>query len=655
MTDLTVLPHSVLTDSVRRLIETCLHKSPSDILLEELRGVAAPDLQIVPGDGLPFQVEEVPLVWVPSSDNRRLAGRMWLPVPRGGGRQHRGLVAAEILPYRRGDGTAEVDAMVYPYLAGHGIACIRVDSRGCGDSEGTFDDEYSELQQADALAVVDWASSQPWSSGQVLMMGCSWGGFIALQVAMKGHPALAGAVAVCASDRRFEDDMHYQGGCLLSENLSWGAWLMHTVSQPPDPASVGQGRWREQWLGRLGSLEPLAGRWMRHGMADDAYWAVGSSNAAKMAGIAVPLLLVGGSRAGGYINSIPRLAAKGAVGSKVTAVMGPWSHNYPHISPNGPQVGFLQILLAWVRDNVPLTSQLLEAGSDAPSPAPYTFFASLVSGWPSPQPEAVEAGEWLATSSSEDAAALAPASTLPLLPGGILGAPGEANQAGKVPVTGSCRAAASALAAGKDSEALPVGVHGGAWFTLGNSPDLPSDQAPDDSRSTCFDGEPLAEDLLLLGSPKCRLQLDGRPSKGHVAVRLCAVSSGGASVLLSHGFQDLAAAPPDGTVGVQLVHAAFIVPAGYSLRVAVSADCWPMVVPLTAADTIILDLARSSMELRCGPSRSKAVDEARKAVKLPAAVQLPQPLATTVLRSGANTREVRPSSPMQASNRRPLP
>ena len=67
------------------------------------------------------------------SDGVRLAARMWLPenaetqpVP--------GIL--EYIPYRKRDSTAYRDSMTHPYFAGHGYACVRVDLRGSGESEG---------------------------------------------------------------------------------------------------------------------------------------------------------------------------------------------------------------------------------------------------------------------------------------------------------------------------------------------------------------------------------------------------------------------------------------------------------------------------------------------------------------------------------------
>ena len=89
----------------------------------------------------------------------------------------------EYLPYRRRDGTVLRDRQMHAYFAGHGYAAVRVDMRGSGDSDGLLADEYLPQEQADAVEVIAWLAAQPWCSGSVGMMGISWGGFNALQVA----------------------------------------------------------------------------------------------------------------------------------------------------------------------------------------------------------------------------------------------------------------------------------------------------------------------------------------------------------------------------------------------------------------------------------------------------------------------------------------
>ena len=144
----------------------------------------------------PRAVREIENCWIPLPDGCRLAARIWLPddaeddpVP----------AILEYLPYRKRDGTAERDALTHPYFAGHGYACVRVDMRGSGESDGLLRDEYLAEEQDDALAVIDWIAARPWCSGAVGMIGISWGGFNGLQVAARRPAALKAIVTICST------------------------------------------------------------------------------------------------------------------------------------------------------------------------------------------------------------------------------------------------------------------------------------------------------------------------------------------------------------------------------------------------------------------------------------------------------------------------
>jgi len=45
-------------------------------------------------------------------------------------------------------------AATHPVFASHGYACIRVDIAGTGESDGVFDDEYSERELSDGEEAV---------------------------------------------------------------------------------------------------------------------------------------------------------------------------------------------------------------------------------------------------------------------------------------------------------------------------------------------------------------------------------------------------------------------------------------------------------------------------------------------------------------------
>lgn len=195
-------------------------------------------------ENFPRPVREIENMRVPIADGARLAARVWMPEDAG---DEPVPAIVEYIPYRKRDGTAVRDQLTHPYFAGHGYDCPRIDMRGNGESDGLMHDEYTAQEQADAVEATAWIARQPWCSGNIGMMGISWGGFNGLQVAALRPPALKAVITLCSTDDRYADDIHYKGGCLLNENLGWAATILSYSSRPPDPALAG-GRWRDMWL-----------------------------------------------------------------------------------------------------------------------------------------------------------------------------------------------------------------------------------------------------------------------------------------------------------------------------------------------------------------------------------------------------------------------
>ena len=171
----------------------------------------------------PRQVREIENLFITLSDGCRLAARIWLPADA---EQNPVPAILEYLPYRKRDGTAERDHLTHPYFAGNGYACIRVDMRGSGESDGLLDDEYLKQEQDDCLEVMDWIAAQPWCTGSIGMIGISWGGFNGLQVAARRPPELKAVISLCSTDDRYADDIHFMGGCLLNDNLQWASVML---------------------------------------------------------------------------------------------------------------------------------------------------------------------------------------------------------------------------------------------------------------------------------------------------------------------------------------------------------------------------------------------------------------------------------------------
>ncbi len=77
------------------------------------------------------------------------------------------------------------------FWAQHGYAFVGQDVRGRFGSEGSFSPYASNDQEGlDAYDTTEWIARQPWSDGNVGMMGESYYGYTSLAGARSGHPAL---------------------------------------------------------------------------------------------------------------------------------------------------------------------------------------------------------------------------------------------------------------------------------------------------------------------------------------------------------------------------------------------------------------------------------------------------------------------------------
>ena len=108
-----------------------------------------------------------------------------------------------------------------------GYVCIRVDSRGAGQSPGILD-VWSPRETRDFYECIEWAAAQPWSNGKVGLAGISYYAMNQYQVAALEPPHLA---AICpwegASD--FYREMGRHGGILSTFTLGWFPRQVSTV------------------------------------------------------------------------------------------------------------------------------------------------------------------------------------------------------------------------------------------------------------------------------------------------------------------------------------------------------------------------------------------------------------------------------------------
>jgi putative CocE/NonD family hydrolase len=532
------------------------------------------------------KVRHVETLWIPMSDGTKLAARAWLPEDA---ERHPVPAILEYIPYRRRDCTRDGDDLTHPYLAGHGYACIRLDIRGTGDSEGVILDEYLKQEQDDAVEAIAWLAQQPWCSGNVGMMGISWGGFNSLQVAARRPPALKAIATVCSTDDRYADDMHYMGGCHMTGNLEWGSSFFSIMGRAPDPLIVGE-RWRAMWLERLEALTPVYATWLRH-QRRDAYWRHGSVGE-DIGAITCAVLAVGGW-ADGYTNTVFRLLRD--LKAPRLGIVGPWGHKYPHNGVPGPAIGFLTESLRWWdhwlkgADTGIMNEPMLRAYvQDSILPAshyderPGRWVAEPV--WPAPE----KSGRRFFLNS-----------------GRLADRQGEA----------------IALAVNSPQT---TGVAGGEWcpYGLGGlGPELPTDQRVDDAHCLVFDSEPLAASFEILGAPVAMLELECDQPTAQVTLRLCDVAPSGAVTRVTYGVLNLT--HRDGhadprplepgkrySVTVQLNDIGHRFAAGNRLRLAISTSYWPIIWPAPRPVNLKIVAGLSSVSLPA--RRSRAEDAAVK-------------------------------------------
>ena len=526
----------------------------------------------------PHPITEIENLFIPLADGTRLAARIWLPVD-----SETTPVPAilEYLPYRKDDGTAYRDSLRHPYFAGHGYACLRVDMRGSGDSDGILVDEYLKQEQDDALEVLQWIAKQKWCSGSVGIIGISWGGFNGLQIAARRPPELKAIITLCSTDDRYADDVHYMGGCLLaSEMLEWASVMLACNAQPPDPRF--RPDWREVWLERLEKTPAYIEAWLTHQRRDD-FWKHGSvcedgrsiyekgrsieRPYSPYSGITIPVYAVGGWQ-DGYTNAIPRLLA-GLSGPR-KGLIGPWSHGYPEVALPGPQIGFLQECLRWWdhwlkgHDTGIMAEPMLTAWVQDSQP-PKSFYEYRPGHWTQleswPSPTIVQARTYLSAAglSSEPG---------PLTPQDI-------------------------------ASTQHYGQTSGIWCPYGKPGDTPRDQRPDDALSLCFDSPILQSPISILGFPELALTLSADQPNALIAARLCDIAPTGESTLVSWGLLNLThrdshsdpqSLIPDlqFSVSFKLNAIGYTLPVGHHWRIALSPTYWPHAWPSPQAVTLTL-------------------------------------------------------------------
>jgi putative CocE/NonD family hydrolase len=531
--------------------------------------------------------------WIPMADGVRLAARIFLPVSA---KSHPAGAVLEYLPYRKRDGYRYRDDVAGPFLAKGGIALVRVDIRGTGDSDGIMVDEYMAIEQADALAVIEWIARQPWCNGNVGMRGISYGSFTALQAAAKSPIALKAIVSTCGTEQRYPDDIHYRGGCLIADQFVWAMEWQVIMRSPPDPVIVGSDRWRAQWQQRLEAAVALSILWNEH-QTLDAKWQNGSIQ--DYSSIRCAIYNVGGML-DSYLPSVTRMMER-APQVPQKALIGPWAHKWPgypqpaghHGMPTpaangtpGPGVDWLPVETRWWRhwllgepNGIMQEARVWAFRQDQPAALGYPRDTpgDWVSerDWPSHE---IKGRQW------------------------YLNSEGLAEHAGAETLL----AHRTNLTIGFANRSLSPSADPQSWW---------HDQSGDDALSLVFDSPPLAESMDIMGEPVFRLRLRADKPVAKLCARLTEVTPEGRSNFICYGLLNLthrdsderptALVPgQDYDVRIKGHFACYRFSRGSRIRVALSETWWPVVWPSPELVTLHITAGASKLELPVRPTRA---------------------------------------------------
>ncbi|MBI3843356.1 MAG: CocE/NonD family hydrolase [Planctomycetes bacterium] len=227
--------------------------------------------------------------------------------------------------------TREQMGLVYGHFyARRGYVFVTQDVRGRFASEGKFEPMRHETE--DGSDTLDWIAAQPWSNGDVGMIGASYLGWVQWHAAKSGNPHLKAIIPqVAPPDPQF--NIPYMGGCFVMGSV-WWAFVAEDLSR------IGNGK--VDWMKLLATLPltdldkafdlklPFLDEWVSH-PPHDSWWDP-MCYQKDYSKLDVPALNISGwydgDEPGAPMNyAAMRKSAKSERARKGQhIVMGPWTH-----------------------------------------------------------------------------------------------------------------------------------------------------------------------------------------------------------------------------------------------------------------------------------------------------------------------------------------
>jgi putative CocE/NonD family hydrolase len=500
--------------------------------------------------------------WIPMPDGIRLAVDLYQPTAAK--KNERFPVLLEYLPYRKDESRRRCYSL-FSYFVERGYIVARVDIRGTGNSERhLIEYEYTDQEQEDGEAVIEWLAKQPFSTGKVGMFGISWGGFNSIHMAMRNPPALKAIIAIEATDDLYEDDVHFIDGVMHFDS--------YEVEQEVDNSVPGASEFvvDESFFANRFDTTP----WMlvyKRQQRDGPFWDRASLNV-DYSKIRIPTFVIGGWY-DGYRDSVPRMLQH--MTAPVKGLIGPWAHSFPNS-------GYPEPRMEWRHEAVRWFDHWLKGKKTGIMEEPK--FAVYVRDWHPPGLTLNKApGKWRWEE----------------------GWPLKRSRSLELNLHPDHRLRQSRLeAADHELKYIPsVGIEaGGSVMWWG---DFMPDQRPTDEQSLVYDTEPLDEDTEILGFPQVVLNASASAPLADWFVRLSDVAPDGRVTQITgagfNGAHRNSAIDPEPLVpgetyalSIEMHFTSWIFPKGHRIRLSVSNAQWPMFWPTPYPMTTNLKLGGES-------------------------------------------------------------
>ena len=275
--------------------------------------LAAPLLAASQGDGIHRSLH----VKVPLKDGMRTCANIFRPAA--GGRFPTVLIRT---PYGKG---ADLLAS-YRIFVERGYALMIQDVRGRFHSTGHFDPLAQEIEDGDDT--LNWIARQPWSDGQVGMIGGSYLGIAQWKVATLNNPHLKAIFPVVSGYDDYRDRFYSPGGALklghrllwMSENLrasgfdkpDFDRFVRHSPLSSADRVATGA----TNDMYQVAIAHPAYDSWWKR-----------ISTRERIDKIRVPVFAAGGWYDNFVQSDLEAFASRHGAGLVHQLIVGPWPHN----------------------------------------------------------------------------------------------------------------------------------------------------------------------------------------------------------------------------------------------------------------------------------------------------------------------------------------